>query len=127
MTTIPETLRYTKEHEWIRVDGDVATIGITDYAQGELGDIVYVTLPAKDADVRQMSAFGTVEAVKTVSDLYAPVSGTIIDVNAALNDAPDTVNKSPFDGGWMIKVRMSNPAELEGLLTPAAYRELIGS
>jgi len=127
MTTTPDTLRYTKEHEWIRVDGDVATIGITDYAQGELGDIVYVTLPAKDADVRQMAAFGTVEAVKTVSDLYAPVSGTIIDVNTALNDAPDRVNKSPFDGGWMIKVRMSNPAELEGLLTPAAYRELIGS
>ncbi len=126
MTTTPDTLRYTKEHEWIRVEGDVATIGITEYAQGELGDIVYVTLPAKDTDVRQMSAFGTVEAVKTVSDLYAPVSGTIVDVNMALNDAPDTVNKSPFEGGWMIKVRMSNPAELEGLMTPAAYRELIG-
>jgi len=126
MTTTPDTLRYTKEHEWIRVDGDVATIGITEYAQGELGDIVYVTLPAKDGEVRQMAAFGTVEAVKTVSDLYAPVSGTIIDVNAALNDAPDTVNKSPFEDGWMIKVRMSNPSELDGLMTPAAYRELIG-
>lgn len=126
MTTTPDTLRYTKEHEWIRVDGDVATIGITEYAQGELGDIVYVTLPAKETEVRQMAAFGTVEAVKTVSDLYAPVSGTIIDVNAGLNDAPDTVNKSPFEDGWMIKVRMSNPAELEGLMTPAAYRELIG-
>ena len=126
MTTTPDTLRYTKEHEWIRVDGDVATIGITEYAQGELGDIVYVTLPAKETEVRQMAAFGTVEAVKTVSDLYAPVSGTIVDVNAGLNDAPDTVNKSPFEEGWMIKVRMSNPAELEGLMTPAAYRELIG-
>ena len=127
MTTIPDSLHYTKEHEWIRVDGDVATIGITDYAQGELGDIVYVTLPTKGSDVRQMAAFGTVEAVKTVSDLYAPVSGTIVDVNAALNDAPDSVNKSPYEGGWMIKVKMSAPAELEGLLTPAAYKELIGS
>jgi len=127
MTTIPDSLHYTKEHEWIRVDGDVATIGITDYAQGELGDIVYVTLPTKGSDVRQMAAFGTVEAVKTVSDLYAPVSGTIVDVNAALNDAPDSVNKSPYEGGWMIKVKMSAPAELQGLLTSAAYRELIGS
>ena len=123
----PDSYRYTKEHEWIRVDGDVATIGITDYAQGELGDIVYVTLPTKGSDVRQMAAFGTVEAVKTVSDLYAPVSGTIVDVNAALNDAPDSVNKSPYEGGWMIKVKMSAPAELQGLLTPAAYKELIGS
>ncbi|HEX7880288.1 MAG TPA: glycine cleavage system protein GcvH [Candidatus Eisenbacteria bacterium] len=127
MTTIPDSLHYTKEHEWIRVEGDVATIGITDYAQGELGDIVYVTLPNKGNEVRQMAAFGTVEAVKTVSDLYAPVSGTIIDVNAALNDAPDSVNKSPYEAGWMIKVKMSAPAELEGLLSSAAYKELIGS
>ena len=127
MTTIPDSLHYTKEHEWIRVDGDVATIGITDYAQGELGDIVYVTLPTKGTDVRQMAAFGTVEAVKTVSDLYAPVSGTIVDVNSALNDAPDSVNKSPYEAGWMIKVRMTTPAELQGLLTSAAYKELIGS
>ena len=126
MTTIPDSLRYTKEHEWIRVDGNVATIGITDYAQGELGDIVYVTLPAEGSDIRQMAAFGTVEAVKTVSDLYAPVSGKIASVNARLNDAPDTVNKSPYDDGWMIKVEMSNPADLESLLTPAAYKELLG-
>jgi glycine cleavage system H protein len=127
MTTIPDSLHYTKEHEWIRVEGNVATIGITDYAQGELGDIVYVTLPARGSAVRQMAAFGTVEAVKTVSDLYAPVSGTIADVNTALNDAPDTVNKSPYEAGWMIKVEMSAPAELDGLLSAQAYRELVGS
>jgi glycine cleavage system H protein len=126
MSTTPDSLRYTKEHEWIRVDGNVATIGITDYAQGELGDIVYVTLPAAGTALAQMAVFGTVEAVKTVSDLYAPVSGKVVEVNSGLNDAPDAVNRSPYDEGWMIRVEMSNPAELDALLTPAAYRDTIG-
>jgi glycine cleavage system H protein len=126
MTTTPDSLRYTKEHEWIRVEGNIATIGITDYAQGELGDVVYVTLPTPGTTLAQMAVFGTVEAVKTVSDLYAPVSGKVTEVNSALNDAPDAVNRSPYDDGWMIRVEMSNPAELESLLTPAAYKATIG-
>lgn len=125
MKTLDE-LRYTKEHEWLKVDGKVATIGVTHYAQGELGDIVYVTLPAPGTAVAQMAVFGTVEAVKTVSDLYAPVSGTILEVNGALAGSPQLVNQSPYGDGWMVRVEMSNPAELESLLSPAAYRELIG-
>lgn len=121
-----DDLKYTKEHEWLRVEGKVATIGITHYAQGELGDVVYVTLPSVGATIDHLAAFGTVEAVKTVSDLYAPVSGRIVAVNTTLAGAPETVNRSPYDDGWMIQVEMSNPSELEALLTPAAYRELIG-
>lgn len=122
----PDSLHYTKEHEWIKVEGKTATIGVTDYAQGELGDIVYVTLPAVGVEVRQMAVFGTVEAVKTVSDLYAPVGGKVIAVNTELEAAPDRVNRSPYDEGWMIKLEMSDPKEIESLLTPAAYRQLIG-
>lgn len=125
MQTLDE-LKYTKEHEWLKVEGNVATIGITHYAQGELGDIVYVTLPAIGASVFQMAVFGTVEAVKTVSDLYAPVSGKIVAVNDRLAGNPETVNQSPYGDGWMVRMEMTNPAELEALLTPAAYRELIG-
>jgi glycine cleavage system H protein len=126
MTTTPDTLRYTREHEWIRIEGNTATIGITDYAQGELGDVVYVTLPAVGAELKQMAVFGTVEAVKTVSDLYAPVSGKVVAVNAGLAEAPEKVNSSPYDDGWMIRVEVADPSEVEGLLTPAAYRAQLG-
>lgn len=122
----PDDLKYTKEHEWIRVDGRTATIGITEYAQHELGDIVYVTLPAAGSEVRQMAVFGTVEAVKTVSDLFAPVSGRVVEVNGALANNPELVNRSPFGEGWMIKVEMTDASQLDALLTPTAYRELTG-
>ncbi len=125
MKTLPG-LKYTKEHEWIRVDGGVATIGITHYAQGELGDIVYVTLPEIDAPVRQMSVFGTVEAVKTVSDLYAPVSGKVVAVNKDLAEKPEMVNQSPYEDGWMIKVEMADPSELDGLMSADDYKSQIG-
>lgn len=121
-----DALNYTKEHEWLRVEGKVATIGITHYAQGELGDIVYVTLPEVGTSVFQMAIFGNVEAVKTVSELYAPVSGKIVAVNGDLATKPELVNQAPYGEGWMVKLEMSNPAELDALLSPAAYRELIG-
>lgn len=121
-----DSLKYTKEHEWVKVEGNKATIGVTHYAAGELGDIVYVTLPAVGAAVAQMAVFGTVEAVKTVSDLYAPVTGKVVAVNGALAERPEVVNNSPYDEGWMIQVEFSNPSELEALLTPGAYRDLIG-
>lgn len=121
-----DSLKYTKEHEWVKVEGNKATIGVTHYAVGELGDIVYVTLPAVGAAVAQMAVFGTVEAVKTVSDLYSPVTGKVVAVNGALAERPEVVNQSPYDEGWMIQVEFSNPSELEALLTPGAYRELIG-
>ena len=122
----PDGLRYTKDHEWVRLDGDVATIGITDHAQVALGDVVYVELPTKGARVAQSGQFGTVESVKAVSELYAPVSGEVVDVNAALHDAPETVNASPHEEGWMIKVRISDKAELEQLLDAGAYQRLLG-
>jgi glycine cleavage system H protein len=123
---IPDNLKYTKEHEWVRVEGRLATIGITDYAQHELGDIVFVTLPEAGSDARQMAVFGTVEAVKTVGDLFAPVSGKVKEINAALANSPELVNKDPFGDGWMIKIEMTAASELDALLTPQAYRELIG-
>ncbi len=122
----PDDLKYTREHEWVRVEGRTATIGITDYAQHELGDIVFVTLPAAGSDTRQMAVFGTVEAVKTVSDLFAPVSGKVAEVNAALANNPELVNQEPFGKGWMIRIEMTDASELDALLTPKAYRELIG-
>lgn len=122
---IPQELKYTQDHEWARVEGDVVTVGITDYAQGELGDIVYLELPEVGARVEQGGTFGTVEAVKAVADLYAPVSGEVIEVNTALSDAPETVNRDPYGEGWMIKIRLSNPEELEALLDHQQYKELI--
>ena len=122
----PANLHYTKEHEWARLDGGVATVGITDYAQGELGDIVFVELPQKGATVEKDQAFGTIEAVKAVSDLYAPLSGEVVDVNAYLDESPETVNHSPYGDGWMIKIKMSNPAEKDDLLSAQQYKELIG-
>jgi glycine cleavage system H protein len=124
--TIPEDLKYTKDHEWIRIQGDTGTVGITDYAQGELGDVVFVELPPVGKSVKQHESFGTIEAVKAVSDLYAPVSGSVTDVNAAVAASPDAVNKDPYGKGWMVKVKLSNAGEAAGLLDAAAYRTLIG-
>ncbi len=124
---LPATLQYTKDHEWIRIEGDVAYIGITDHAQRELGDIVYVDIDTLDKDIAQHDVFGTVEAVKTVSDLYSPISGTVLEVNTKLADAPETVNADPYGDGWIIKMSVQNPAEIEGLLSVEAYGELIGA
>lgn len=122
----PDLLKYTKDHEWISIDGDIGTIGITDYAQGELGDVVFVELPAVGKSVKQHDAFGTIEAVKAVSDLYAPVSGTVTAVNTQLEKEPELVNKDPYQAGWMIKLKVANANELGTLLSAAAYRELVG-
>lgn len=123
---VPENLKYTKDHEWVLIDGDVVTIGITEFAQGELGDIVFVEIETEDEDLDKEEVFGTIEAVKTVSDLYMPISGKVIEVNPELEDQPDLVNKEPFDGGWMIKVQVADPSELEALLSADQYKEVIG-
>ena len=125
--TLPADLKYTKDHEWIRVEGDVAYVGITDHAQRELGDIVYVDIDTLDKEVAQHDVFGTVEAVKTVSDLFSPLTGTMLEVNAKLAAAPETVNSDPYGDGWMVKLSIANPAEIEGLLSAAAYGELVGA
>lgn len=122
----PENLKYTKDHEWVKIDGATGTIGITEYAQGELGDVVFVDLPKVGATVAQGKAFGTIEAVKAVSDLYAPLSGEVLEVNGGLAANPETVNKDPYGAGWMVKVRLTNAAEASSLLDVAAYRALIG-
>ena len=122
----PKDLKYTKDHEWIRVAGDTGVVGITEYAQGELGDVVFVELPAVGAKLQQGKQFGTIEAVKTVSDLFAPVSGEVVEVNEALKDSPEVVNKDPYAGGWMVKVKISNGTELDGLLDSAKYQEMVG-
>ncbi len=123
---VPENLKYTKDHEWVLVDGDVATIGITEFAQGELGDIVFVEIETEDEELDKEEVFGTIEAVKTVSDLYMPITGKVIEVNPDLEDQPDLVNKEPFQGGWMIKVQIADTAELGELLTAEQYKEVIG-
>ena len=123
----PANLHYTKDHEWISVDGDTATIGITDHAQRELGDIVYVDVDTVDKDIAQHDVFGTVEAVKTVSDLFSPISGTVLEVNAKLADAPETVNADPYGEGWIIKMTIKDQGEVAGLLTAEAYGELVGA
>jgi glycine cleavage system H protein len=123
---IPTNLKYTKDHEWVAVDGDVATVGITDFAQGELGDIVYVEVETLDETLAMEEVFGTVEAVKTVSDLFLPVSGEIIEFNEALESEPEAVNSDPYGAGWMIKIKMSDPAELDDLLSDVDYAALIG-
>ncbi len=121
----PEELKYTKDHEWIRVEGDVATVGITAYAASELGDIVYVDIESEDEELDAEESFGSVEAVKTVSDLYMPVSGTVIEKNEAIDDTPEIVNEDPYGEGWMIKIQMSNPGEIDGLMTADLYKESI--
>lgn len=123
----PENLYYTKDHEWVRVEGDVAFIGITDFAQKELGDIVYVDIPSQGKTVAQHDVFGTVEAVKTVSDLFMPISGEVLEVNGGLDAAPENVNSDPYGDGWMIKATISNAAELEGLMKADAYKTLINA
>ena len=123
---VPAELKYTNDHEWLSVDGDVATIGITEFAQGELGDIVYVEIETEGETLDREEVFGTVEAVKTVSDLFMPVSGEILEFNSALEAKPETVNEDAYGEGWMIKVKMSDPSELDALLDATAYGELIG-
>ncbi|MBN1479965.1 glycine cleavage system protein GcvH [candidate division KSB1 bacterium] len=123
---IPKDLKYTQGHEWIAIDEEIATVGITDYAQGELGDLVFIELPDAGSTVSQGHSFGTVEAVKAVSDLFAPVSGEVVEINTMLSDSPEAVNKDPYGEGWMIKVKISNVDELENLLSADAYKELIG-
>ena len=122
---IPEALQYTSEHEWIAIEGDVATIGITDYAQGELGDIVFVELPNKGESTIQTEAFGTIEAVKAVSELYAPLSGEIKDVNSILEEQPELINNDPYGEGWIIKLKISDESELEKLLSAEEYQSQI--
>jgi glycine cleavage system H protein len=122
----PENLKYTKDHEWIRVEGNIAVVGITDFAQGELGDIVYVEIETLGNDLQHETVFGTVEAVKTVSDLFMPVSGKILEVNPQLQSNPEGVNKDPYGSGWMIKIEMSNTAELNKLMTANDYKVLTG-
>jgi glycine cleavage system H protein len=121
---IPEGLQYTKDHEWVKIEGNTATVGITDFAQGELGDIVYVDITTKGQEVAVHDIFGTVEAVKTVSDLYMPLSGKVVEVNSILDGAPEKVNEDPYGDGWMIKVEIKGAAS--GLLSAAQYKELIG-
>jgi glycine cleavage system H protein len=121
---VPTDLRYTKDHEWVRVEGDVATIGITQYAADQLGDVVFVDLPTAGAAIDQFATFGVVESVKAVSDLFAPVSGEIVEANGALATEPELVNKEPHGAGWMLRVRVKDRAQLDGLLDPAAYDAL---
>ena len=123
---IPAELRYSKDHEWIRLEGETAYVGITDFAQHELGDIVFVDIDTVDETLEADETFGTIEAVKTSSELLLPVAGTVIEFNEALADAPETVNNDPYGEGWIIKVQVANPAELDGLLDAEAYKELIG-
>jgi glycine cleavage system H protein len=125
MVMIPKDLRYTEEHEWVHVsdDGTEALVGITDYAQKELGDIVYVEMPQEGDHLTQMESFGTIEAVKTVADLYAPLSGEVLEVNAALQDQPTLVNSSPYEDGWILRMRIGNPKEIDALLSHEDYRD----
>lgn len=123
---VREELLYTKEHEWLAIENNVATIGITDYAQSELGDIVFLELPEVGIEVKQMEAFGTIEAVKAVSDLYSPVSGEIIEINSSLEDEPDQINGDPYGNGWMVKIQMTDDSELDELLSAGQYKDLIG-
>lgn len=123
---IPEDLRYSKEHEWVRLEGDVATIGVTDYAQGELGDIVFVEVDTIGDTIATEEVFGTIEAVKTVSDMFAPLAGEVIEFNERLEDDPELINTDPYNEGWIVKFKVSDVAEVEGLLSAADYAALIG-
>ncbi|WP_291857091.1 glycine cleavage system protein GcvH [Marinilabilia sp.] len=122
---IPENLKFTKDHEWIKIEGGVAIVGITDFAQSELGDIVFVEIETEDEDLEREEVFGTIEAVKTVSDLYMPVAGKIIEVNEELESQPELVNKEPYAGGWMVKIEMADPDQTEDLLSASDYKKLI--
>lgn len=122
----PADLKYSKDHEWIKITGDTALVGITDFAQGELGDIVFVDINTVGQTVKQFDIFGSIEAVKTVSDLFLPVSGKILEVNSELNNAPESVNNDPYTKGWIVKISLSNPAELDSLMDSLAYKAMIG-
>lgn len=124
--TVPKDLLYTAEHEWVRVEGDEAVIGVTDFAQGELGDVVFIEIETVGETLTQGDTFGTIEAVKTVSDLYMPFDGEVTEVNASLEDTPELVNSDPYKGGWMIRVKMADPSQVEDLLSPDQYSDLIG-
>jgi len=123
---IPDNLKYTKDHEWLRIEGDEAVIGITDFAQKELGDIVFVEVDTVDDELDKEETFGTIEAVKTVSDLFMPVGGKVLEFNEKLESSPETINSDPYGEGWIIRIRISNPAEVEDLFDAAAYNDLIG-
>ncbi|MDW3208579.1 MAG: glycine cleavage system protein GcvH [Reichenbachiella sp.] len=123
---IPENLLYTEDHEWVKIDGDVATVGITDFAQGELGDIVYVEIETEGETIAKGELFGTIEAVKTVSDLFMPMSGEVAEFNEELESEPEIVNSDAYGDGWMIKIKLSDMSEKDSLLSPDAYKELIG-
>ncbi len=124
---IPSELKYTKDHEWVSIEGEIATVGITDFAQGELGDIVYVEVETVDETLDKEEVFGTVEAVKTVSDLFLPLSGEIIEFNESLEEEPEKVNSDPYGEGWMVKIKISDPSEAEELLSDEDYKALIGA
>jgi glycine cleavage system H protein len=124
---VPENLRYTEKHEWIRMEGNQAFVGITDYAQGELGDVVFVEIETLGAKLKQGEAFGTIEAVKTVSDLFMPASGEVLEINPMLTDKPELVNKDPFGEGWMIKIEVADKGDLDNLLSPADYKAMISA
>lgn len=123
---IPQNLKYTKDHEWVLVESNIGTIGVTDYAQGELGDVVFIDIDPSLSEMKKGESVGTIEAVKTVSDIYAPLSGKIIEINKALSESPESINSDPYGNGWMMKVEISNPSELNDLLDAAAYQALIG-
>ena len=122
----PENLKYTKEHEWVLIEGDVATVGVTEFAQSELGDIVFVEIETEGESLAKDEVFGTIEAVKTVSDLFMPLSGEVVEVNEGLQDAPESVNEAPYEGGWMIKIKMSDTSEADDLMDAEAYKALTG-
>jgi glycine cleavage system H protein len=124
---IPSNLKYTKDHEWIRIEGDTGFVGVTDFAQGELGDIVFIEIETVGETLKKEEVFGTIEAVKTVSDMFMPVSGEILEMNPAIVDTPDVVNKDPYGNGWMVKIRITDPSEVNQLLTPDKYKELTGA
>jgi len=124
--SVPNNLKYTKEHEWILVEGNIGTIGVTDYAQGELGDVVYIDIDPSISEIKKGESIGTIEAVKTVSDIYAPYTGKVIEINESLKDSPEDVNSDPYGKGWMIKVEVSDASELTDLLDASAYQALIG-
>jgi glycine cleavage system H protein len=124
---VPGNLKYTKDHEWVRIEGDMAYVGVTDFAQGELGDIVFIEIETVGETLKREEVFGTIEAVKTVSDMFMPVSGEILEKNQSIEDTPDVVNKDPYGMGWMVKVMITDPSEVSQLLSPEKYRELIGA
>lgn len=122
----PENLKYTKDHEWVRIEDNIGTIGVTDHAQSELGDVVFVDIPSDLEEVKKGEAFGTIEAVKTVADIYAPISGKVVEINSTINDNPEVINKDPYGQGWLVKIEISDPEELNDLLSVDDYKNLIG-